>query len=65
MEDYDELSAGPDEEGKLCAMHNTWRQLPSDLLRFSDKLMHLNMSYNQITGVSSMIGSFILLEVCA
>ena len=63
MEDYDELSAGPNEDGQLTVNHDSWNQLPYDLIDFSDRLIFLNMSYNKISEISSIIGSLILLEV--
>ncbi|KAL7504328.1 hypothetical protein ACHAXN_002000 [Cyclotella atomus] len=62
MEQYDDLSAGPTEDGTLNLNHNTWKVLPPELNDFSMKLLHLEMSNNQLAVVPEAIGNLILLK---
>jgi len=62
MEEYDDLSAGPTNDGSLNLNHNTWKSLPAELINFSTKLIHLQMSNNQLTSVPESIGALTLLR---
>ena len=62
MEEYDDLSAGPTNDGSLNLNHNTWKTLPSELINFSTKLIHLHMSNNQLTSIPESIGALTLLR---
>lgn len=62
MEEYDDLQAGPSEDGSLDLSHNTWRSLPPELNDFSATLLHLEMSNNQLTSIPAAIGELTLLR---
>lgn len=62
MEEYDGLSAGPTDDGSLNLNHNTWKTLPSELINFSNKLIHLHFSNNQLTSIPESIGVLTLLR---
>lgn len=61
MEEYDELSTGP-ENGVLNLNHNTWKTLPPELSDFSNTLISLEMKNNQLTSLPESIGSLIMLQ---
>ena len=63
MEDYDELSKGPNEQGQLILHHDSWKQLPPEILNFAHRLISLDISYNQMQEISDIFGSLYLLEV--
>ena len=63
MEDYDGLSAGPNQEGQLKISYQGWKQIPSELVKFANTLVSLDISFNQVTEISASFGSLILLEV--
>lgn len=62
MEEYDDLSAGPDDQGILNLSHNTWKILPPELNDFVHTLLHLQMRNCQLTFVPEQIGNLILLK---
>jgi Leucine-rich repeat (LRR) protein len=62
MEEYDDLAAGPDRDGALNLSHNTWKTLPPELSDFSNRLLHLHMSNNQLTAIPESIGALIMLR---
>jgi len=62
MEEYDDLATGPSKDGSLSLSHNTWKTLPSELSDFSMRLLHLEMSNNQLSSIPESIGNLILLQ---
>ena len=62
MEDYDDISTGPDENGCLNLSYNTWRKLPDELLHFKESLYQINFSHNHLLSVPNLISSFVLLK---
>ena len=63
MEDYDELSAGPDKDGSLCLSHNSWKLIPNELFDFASRIRRLDFSRNNIFEISPLFGRLVLLEV--
>ena len=61
MEEYDNLSQGPSNDGTLDLSHNTFRTLPPELNDFTLTLLHLDLKNNQLTNIDS-IGNLILLR---
>ena len=61
MEEYDDLSQGPSNDGTLDLSHNTWKSLPPELNDFTQTLLHLDLKNNQLTNIES-IGNLILLR---
>ena len=61
MEVYDDLAAGPKIDGSVNLSHDTWRTL-SDLSEYSSRLLHLNMSNNQLVSIPESIGYLNLLQ---
>jgi len=61
MEEYDDLSQGPSNDGTLDLSHNTWKSLPPELNDFTQTLLHLDLKNNQLTNIDS-IGNLILLR---
>ena len=61
MEEYDNLSQGPSNDGTLDLSHNTWKSLPPELNDFTQTLLHLDLKNNQLTNIES-IGNLILLR---
>ncbi|KAL7496497.1 hypothetical protein ACHAWT_004718 [Skeletonema menzelii] len=62
MEEYDDLSAGPTEDGTLDLSHNTWSVFPDELSQFSTTLLHLDMKNNQLTQIPGCISCLALLQ---
>lgn len=62
MEEYDDLSAGPNDEGILNLSHNTWKVLPPELNDFTHTILHLQMKNCQLTLIPEQIGNLILLK---
>ena len=49
MEEYDELSAGPDEDGRFNLSYNDWTIMPYDRCTgYSNRLIYLNISLNHM-----------------
>lgn len=63
MEEYDELSAGPDEDGRFNLSYNDWTIMPYDRCTgYSNRLIYLNISHNNIVEISDKIASLTLLK---
>mmetsp|Transcript_20902 Transcript_20902/g.25884 ORF Transcript_20902/g.25884 Transcript_20902/m.25884 type:complete len:280 (+) Transcript_20902:872-1711(+) len=62
MEDYDDLAAGPDEDGQLNISYNSWRMMPDELFGFKKRLVKLNISHNKLEEISSQFGTLTLLQ---
>ena len=56
MEEYDELSAGPNEEGTLDLSHNAWAELPDQLFGFASRILTLDLSHNKLLEVEADFG---------
>jgi Leucine-rich repeat (LRR) protein len=56
MEEYDELSVGPDKKGVLDLSHNAWSELPDILFTYSTTLLSLDLSMNKLTEVEPDFG---------
>ena len=61
MEQYDDLAAGPDDNGSINLSHNTWREMPPELSEFRG-LLHIDMTNNQLSTIPESIGNLILLR---
>ena len=61
MEEYDDLSQGPSNDGTLDLSHNAWKSLPPELNDYTRTLLHLDLKNNQLTNIDS-IGNLILLR---
>ena len=49
MEEYDDLSSGPNEEGIIDLSYNNWTEIPQDLYdMYRDRLKSLRMNNNKI-----------------
>jgi len=62
MEEYDDLSAGPTEDGKLDLSHDTWAVFPREITQFSKTLLILDMKNNRLAQVPECISSLTLLK---
>lgn len=63
MEEYNDFSRGPDDEGKLTLSYDDWTNLPKELCdEYTDRLLFLNLSYNKLSDISGDIGKLILLK---
>ena len=62
MEEYYELSAGPDESGEIDLSHSAWSELPDQLFNFSNRLLSLNLSHNKLVEVEPDFGQLTLLS---
>ena len=62
MEEYDDLSAGPTEDGALDLSHNTWTVFPEELTQFSKTLTYLNMKNCRLTQIPECISCLALLQ---
>ena len=62
MEEYDELSRGPSDDGVLNLSHNTWKTLPPELSQFSRTLVNLEMCNNRLSSLPEAIGDLIMLQ---
>mmetsp|Transcript_1334 Transcript_1334/g.2384 ORF Transcript_1334/g.2384 Transcript_1334/m.2384 type:complete len:256 (-) Transcript_1334:1552-2319(-) len=62
MEEYDELSAGPNEEGKLDLSHNAWAELPDQLFGFASRILTLDLSHNKLVEVEADFGKLFVLS---
>lgn len=62
MEEYDDLEAGPSNDGSLDLSHNTWGTFPPELVNFSKTLLHLNFKNNRIASIPQCISNLTLLQ---
>ncbi|GMH65454.1 hypothetical protein TrRE_jg3089, partial [Triparma retinervis] len=62
MEEYDELSAGPNETGAIDLSHSAWAELPDQLFEFSSRLLTLDLSHNKLVEVEADFGKLNLLS---
>ena len=62
MEEYDELSSGPDEKGEIDLSHSAWSELPDQLFNFCNRLLSLNLSHNKLVEVEDDFGQLTLLS---
>ena len=63
MEEYDDLSSGPDKDGIFNLSYNEWTIIPYDRCNvYSDRLLYLNLSHNNIVEISDKIASLTLLK---
>ena len=63
MEEYDDLAQGPDEAGSFNLSYNDWRVMPYDLCKeYSNRLLYLNLSNNNLVEITEEIGSLTLLK---
>ena len=63
MEEYDDLTAGPHDDGSLNLSYNDYEDMPHELFDlFYDRLLHLNLSYNGLTKISKNIQKLVLLK---
>ena len=62
MEEYDDVTAGPDENGALNLSFNSWPKVPYEVFTFSNKLIKLNLNNNKLAKISSDFGSMVLLQ---
>ncbi len=62
MEEYDELEAGPSNDGCLDLSHATWGTFPPELVAFSNTLLRLNLKNNRMTSIPQCISNLTLLQ---
>ncbi|GMH47022.1 hypothetical protein TrVE_jg9357 [Triparma verrucosa] len=62
MEEYDELSAGPNKEGVLDLSHNAWAELPDQLFNFASRILTLDLSHNKLVEVEADFGKLFVLS---
>ncbi len=63
MEEYDDLSNGPNEDGSFNLSYNDWTVIPYNLcVDYSDNLIYLNLSFNKIVEITAEIGNLTLLK---
>ena len=62
MEDYDDVTTGPEENGALNLSFNSWPKVPCEVFTFSKQLVKLNLSNNKLDILSSDFGSLFLLQ---
>ena len=63
MEEYDDLSNGPNEEGIIDLSYNNWTEIPQDLYdMYIHRLKSLRMNNNKIAQVPKQIGKLALLK---
>ncbi len=63
MEEYDDLSDGPDQNGKLNLSYNEWEVMPSELhKKYRNKLVALSLSHNRLVEVSNHVGKLTLMR---
>ena len=61
MEAYDELDRGVQDDGSLNLSHNTWKQIPGEVLSYGDKLLRLDLTNNMLTDVRG-VENLVLLQ---
>ena len=63
MEEYDDLSEGPNKDGKLNLSYNNWDEMPHELFElYRSQLLGLSLSHNRILQVSNQIGKLTLMR---
>lgn len=62
MEEYDELLSKPDDKGVLDMSHRAWRILEDSIWEWSEEIMILNLSFNEIKEIPPQIGVLALLQ---
>lgn len=63
MEEYDDLSQGPNNDGSFNLSYNDFHTIPYDLCQdYHNRLIYLNLSHNKIVEITDQIGSLTLLK---
>lgn len=62
MEEYDDLVQRPDDDGLLDLSHRAWVTLDDALWEFTQTLLFLNCSYNNVQVLSPGIGELVMLR---
>lgn len=62
MEDYDDLSAGPDDDGRLNLSYNSWREMPPELFQYASSLVSLDLRHNRLVEISADFGVLLVLR---
>ena len=63
MEEYDDLTKGPDEDGHLNLSYSDFQTIPYDICNeYGQKLISLNLSYNNLTVISEQSRHLTLLK---
>jgi len=62
MEEYDELSSGPNAFGALDLSHSAWTTLPDTLFGFAPLLLSLNLSHNKLSAIQDEFGGLEILS---
>ena len=63
MEEYDDLTAGPNDDGNLNLSYNDYEDMPKELFDlYSHRLFYLTLSYNGLTKISENIQKLVLLK---
>ena len=63
MEEYDDLTLGPNQDGSLNLSYNDWQDMPHELYQmYRDRLLSLNLSNNRLFRVSNHIEKLTLLK---
>jgi Leucine-rich repeat (LRR) protein len=62
MEEYDDLSEGPNKDGSLNLSYNNWDEIPKELYKMYSRLLKLSLSHNHILKVSNDIGKLTMIR---
>lgn len=63
MEEYDDLSKGPNKDGEINLSYGAWKEMPHELYdKFRSQLVKLSISHNQLSSVSHHVGYLTLLK---
>lgn len=62
MEEYDELSSGPNASGVLDLSHGAWATIPSELYAYAPRLLTLHMQNNEISDVGDDFAQLYMLS---
>lgn len=62
MEEYDELLQQPDDRGVLDMSHRAWRIIDDSVWGWHEKLITLNVSFNDLPAIPKEIGLCSLLQ---
>ena len=62
MEEYDELSSGPNASGALDLSHGAWASLPPELYTYAPRLITLHLQNNEISEVGDEFGNLYMLS---
>ena len=63
MEEYDDMTQGPNEDGSFNLSYSDWHIIPHELCdKYRDRLLFLNLSHNKLNEIPEQIGNLTLLK---